>query len=140
MSGITQEIVNEGLKSEKSCHLSSTSSEVKYKGIYQNIELLENTKYDISCYYLVKDKSSFNNNFALEVKARKKDGTGDSLLAKKQITIADVNDYMWTKINLRLDTSNIDFSLYKSYYIYLYLVDLGEIYVTDFSLTISNLN
>ena len=140
MSGITQEIVNEGLKSEKSCHLSSTSSEVKYKGIYQNIELLESTKYDISCYYLVKDKSSFNNNFALEVKARKKDNTGDSLLGKKQITITDINDYMWTKINLSLDTSNIDFSLYKSYYIYFYIVDLGNIYVTDFTLSKSNSN
>ena len=89
---------------------------------------------------MVKDKSSFNNNFALEVKARKKDNTGDKLLAKKQITIAEVNEYIWTKINLSLDTSNIDFSLYKSYYIYLYIVDLGDIYVTDFTLTKSNSN
>ena len=43
MSGITQEIVNDGLKYGKSCHLTSSSSQVKYKGIYQNIELLENT-------------------------------------------------------------------------------------------------
>ena len=140
MSGITQDIVNDGLKYGKSCHLTSTSSHVKYKGIYQNINLAENTKYDFSCYYLVKDKTSFNNNFAIEIKGRKVDGSSDSILAKKQINITDVNEYTWSKISTFIDTTTIDFSIYKNFYIYFYIVDLGNIYVTDFSLSKSNSN
>ena len=141
MNQVTQEVVTDGLKYGKSCHLTSSSSEVKYKGISQNIELKANTKYDFSCYYLVKDKTAFNNNFALEIKGRKTDSSAeDTILAKKQINIADVNDYTWGKITAFIDTTTIDLSIYKNFYIYFYIVDLGDIYVTDFTLTISNRN
>ena len=138
MNQVTQEVVDDGLKYGKSCHLTSTTG-VQYKGISQDIELNANTKYDFSCYYLVKNKASFNNNFALEIKARKNDtSAGDTILAKKQININEVNEYTWSKITAYIDTTDIDFSLYESFYIYFYMVDEGDVYVTDFTLTKSN--
>ena len=141
MNEVTHELVTEGVKYGKSCHLTSSSSERKYKGITQDIELKANTNYDFSCYYLVKDKSKFNNNFALEIKGRQANGSPDDvIIAKKQVNKATVNEYTWEKISIFIDSTNVNFNDYSMFYIYFYLIDLGDIYVTDFTLTKSNRN
>ena len=90
---------------------------------------------------MVKDKTAFNNKFAFEIKGRKTDSSSeDTILAKKQVDIATVNEYTWGKISTFIDTTNINISEYTNFYIYFYIVDLGDIYVTDFTLTKSNRN
>ena len=47
--------------------------------------------YNFSLYYLVKDKSTFNNNIAIELKGVKKSG-GDTTLAKKTLNNLSIEE------------------------------------------------
>ncbi|MBP3906686.1 MAG: hypothetical protein J6D12_06145, partial [Peptostreptococcaceae bacterium] len=87
--------------------------------------------YRATLYYYIENKSTFNSNFALELKGRKTGATSESSFASTSISASNLVQGAWTKVTITATTS----VAWDYIYIYPWIHMSGTIWIYDVIVT-----